>query len=196
MIIAVVGSRQSGKTTAIETIIQGLAKRGRRVAAIKHIPEADFTMDTEQKDTWRYTRSGAQTVATVAPHEIAIIKKVDTAKLSLDQITRIFENNFDLLILEGFRKLVEKEPTVQKIIATKTMEEVLDASKHYKPILAFVGPLSSQATKLQIPYINPFQEPEKLVDLVEEKLEASVKGQKKEGLKASQPYFLGLGEFT
>jgi len=179
LIIAVIGSRQSGKTTAIETIIQGLTKKGRRVAAIKHISEEDFTIDTEQKDTWRYTRSGAQTVASVAPQEIAIIKKVDTAKFSLNQITGIFEDDFDLLILEGFRKLVEKEPTVQKIIATKTLEEALDASNRCKPILAFIGPLQSQKTKLQIPYINPFKEPEKLVNLVDEKLEASVKGQKK-----------------
>ena len=172
MIIAVIGSRESGKTTAIETIIQGLTKRGRKVAAIKHISEDDFTMDTEQKDTWRYTKAGAQTIAAVAPNEIAIIKKVDTTKFTLDQITEIFENNFDLLILEGFRKLVEKEGDVQKIIAAKTMREVLDASKRFKPILAFVGPLPSQATKLKIPYINPFKEPDKLVNLINEKLEA------------------------
>ena len=179
MIVAVVGSRQSGKTTAIETIIQGLTKKGRRIAAIKHIPEEDFTIDTKQKDTWRYTKSGAQIVASVAPHEIAIIRKIDTTKFSLDQITGICESNFDLLILEGFRKLVEKEPTVYKIVAAKTMEEVLDASKRYKPILAFVGPLQSQATKLQIPYINLFKEPERLPNLVNEKLEASIKGHKK-----------------
>jgi len=172
LIIAVIGSRESGKTTAIETIIQGLTKRGRKVAAIKHISEDDFTMDTEQKDTWRYTKAGAQTIAAVAPNEIAIIKKVDTTKFTLDQITEIFENNFDLLILEGFRKLVEKEGDVQKIIAAKTMREVLDASKRFKPILAFVGPLPSQATKLKIPYINPFKEPDKLVNLINEKLEA------------------------
>jgi molybdopterin-guanine dinucleotide biosynthesis protein MobB len=179
LIIAVIGSRQSGKTTAIETITKGLTKRGRKVAAIKHISEEDFTMDTEQKDTWRYTQSGAQTVVSIAPHEIAIIRKVDTAKFSLNQVIGICENNYDLLILEGFRKLVEKEPTVQKIIAAKTVEEVLEASKRYKPILAFVGSLPSQATKLQIPYINPSKEPEKLVNLVDEKLEASIKGHKK-----------------
>jgi len=172
LIIAVVGSKQSGKTTAIETIIQGLTKKGRKVAAIKHISEEDFTIDTEQKDTWRYTKSGAQTAVGVAPHEIAIIKKVDTKKLSLHQITIICKNNFDLLILEGFRKLVEKEPSVQKIIAAKTMKEVLDASKRYKPILTFVGPLPSQTTESQIPYINLFQDSEKLVNLVNEKLEA------------------------
>ena len=183
MIIAVVGTRQSGKTTSIETIIQGLTKRGRRVAAIKHISEDDFTIDTAQKDTWRYTKSGAQIVAGVAQHEIAIIKKVDTTKFNINQITKVCENNFDLLILEGFRKLVEKRPNVQKIIAAKTIEEVLDASKRYRPILAFVGPLQSQTTKMQIPYINPFKEPEKLVNLVSEKLEASIKKHKKKVLK-------------
>jgi molybdopterin-guanine dinucleotide biosynthesis protein B len=170
LIIAVIGGRQSGKTTAIETIINGLTKKGRKVAAIKHISEEDFTIDTEQKDTWRYTRSGAINVAGMAPHEIAVIKKVDTTKFTLDQITSIFGDSYDLLILEGFRKLVEKEPTVQKIIAANTMEEVLEASKRYRPILAFVGSLPSQTTKLQIPYINPLKEQDKLVNLVNEKI--------------------------
>lgn len=134
-------------------------------------------MDTKQKDTWRYTKSGAQTIASVAPHEIAIIKKANTSKFSLDQIIEILGNNFDLLILEGFRKLVEKETTVQKIITAKTVEETLDASKRYKPILAFVGPLVIQSEKLQFPYIDPLKEPEKLVNLVDEKLETSIRRQ-------------------
>lgn len=176
MIIAVIGSRQSGKTTAMEIIIHGLTKRGLKVAAIKHISEEDFTMDTEQKDTWRYVKSGAKIVAGVAPNEIAIIKKVDTTKLSLDQVIGICENNIDLLILEGFRKLVEKEPKVEKIVAAKTVEEALESSKRFRPILAFVGPLPSQTTKLHVPYINPLENPEKLIDLVDEKLETLKKG--------------------
>jgi molybdopterin-guanine dinucleotide biosynthesis protein MobB len=173
LIIAVIGGRQSGKTTAVETIIRGFVRKGLRVSAVKHISEEDFTMDTEQKDTWRYTQSGAQTVVGIAPHEVAIIKKGDTSKFTLKQVTETVGNNFDLLILEGFRKLVEKERTVQKVVAAKTKDEALEAAKRFKPILAFVGSFPAQTTVLRIPYINPLKEPDKLVNLVYKQLEDS-----------------------
>ena len=106
-IVAVVESKQSGKTTAIENLVQGLTKRGYRIATVNHIPEADFTIDKEGKDTWRHTRAGASIVITVAPNELAIIKKVDTTKYSLNEIVRNVEDDVDITILEGFRKLIE-----------------------------------------------------------------------------------------
>jgi len=46
-------------------------------------------------------------VITVAPNELAIIKKVDTTKYSLNEIVRNVEDDVDITILEGFRKLIE-----------------------------------------------------------------------------------------
>jgi molybdopterin-guanine dinucleotide biosynthesis protein B len=184
-IISVVGSKKSGKTTAIEILVQGLTKRGYKVATVKHVPEPDFTIDTKGKDTWRHAKAGATTVISVAPNEIATIKKADTTKYSLEQIIKDCEDDAEIIILEGFKKLTGQDPKVPKIVAAKTTEEVLDASKHFRPILTFVGPIPAEAAKMKIPYIDVLKEQERLVDMVDEKVAALVerKRKRKEELK-------------
>ncbi len=184
-IIAVVGGKQSGKTTTIEKLVQGLTKRGYKIATVKHIPEANFTIDTKGKDTWKHAKAGASTIVSVAPNELATIRKVDTTKYDLSEIIKNVEDDTDITILEGFRKLVEKNPAVPKIVAAKSTSEVVEASKRCKPILALVGPMSREATKLNIPYIDVLKQPERLIDLVEKEIIASVEKKGKRGLKRS-----------
>ena len=76
IVIAVIGTRNSGKTTVVEVIIKGLTKKGYSVASAKHIPEKEFTIDTQGKDTWRHAKAGASTVLSISPNELTIIKKV------------------------------------------------------------------------------------------------------------------------
>ncbi len=178
-IVAVVGSKKSGKTTAIETLVRGLTKRGYKVATVKHIPETDFTIDTKGKDTWRHAKAGANTVMSVAPNELTVIKKLDTTKYNLEQIVTECEDGMEIIILEGFKKLIEQNPSVPKIVAVKTTDEALRASGQYKPILTFVGPIPTEAAKLKIPYVDVLKEPEKLVDLVDKKIEALIERKRK-----------------
>ena len=184
-IVAVVGSKKSGKTTAVETLVGGLTKRGYKVATVKHIPETDFTIDTQGKDTWRHAKAGAHTVLSVAPNELTVIRKVDTTKYNLEQIVTKCEDDAEIIILEGFKKLIGQNPTVPKIVAVKKTNEVLEASEHYKPILTFVGPIPTEAAKLKIPYVDVLKEPEKLVDLINQKATVFVerKRKRKEKLK-------------
>jgi len=178
-IIAVVGSKKSGKTTAIETLVQGLTKRGYTVATVKHVPEPDFTMDTKGKDTWRHAKAGAKAIISVAPNELTVIKKADTTKYSLNQIIKNCEDDAEIIILEGFRKLIGQDPTIPKIVTVKTTDEILEASKYFKPILTFVGSISTETNKLKIPYVNMLKEQEKLADLVNEKIAALVEKKRK-----------------
>jgi molybdopterin-guanine dinucleotide biosynthesis protein MobB len=178
-IIAVVGSKKSGKTTAIETLVRGLTKRGYRIATVKHIPEADFTIDTKGKDTWRHAKAGACIVVSVAPNELATIKKVDTTKYGLGEILRNVEEDVDITILEGFRKLIEQSSAVPKIVAAKTTKGILEASKRFKPILSFVGPIPTEAAKLNIQYIDVLNDPDRLVDLVDKNVATSVEKRRK-----------------
>jgi molybdopterin-guanine dinucleotide biosynthesis protein B len=48
-VIAVVGTKKSGKTTTIENLIRELTNRGYKVAAIKHVPEPGHTIDRLEK---------------------------------------------------------------------------------------------------------------------------------------------------
>ncbi|MEM2691664.1 MAG: molybdopterin-guanine dinucleotide biosynthesis protein B, partial [Candidatus Bathyarchaeia archaeon] len=135
-VISVIGSKNSGKTTVIELLIQELTKRGYRVAAVKHIPEKDFTIDTEGRDTWRFAKAGAKTVIAISPTEVTTIEKADTSGLTLsDILEKIVEN--DIVLVEGFRKLLGENIEVPKIITVKNAREILENAKTFKPIIAF-----------------------------------------------------------
>jgi len=165
-VIAVIGSKSSGKTTTIEVLTRELTKRGYKVAAVKHIPESNFTMDREGKDTWRFARSGAKTIISVASREIATIEKVDVQSFSLEEILQKCKGN-DLVFLEGFRRLVGKNQNIPKIVAVKSTEEALEASKNFEPILAFTGSFPTEILNLKVPYISVLENSEKIADLVE-----------------------------
>ena len=179
VIVAVVGSSNSGKTTAIEAIIKGLTKKGYTVATAKRIPEPEFTIDTQGKDTWRHVKAGANTVLSVAPNELTTIKKVDTKKYVLTQLIAEFPDQVDIIIIEGFKSLVGEDMTIPKIVATKTLAETSEALERYKNIIAFIGYIPDQKVQTEIPFVDTLNEPEKLVELVNKKVAVLVERKQK-----------------
>lgn len=165
-VIAVVGSKSSGKTTTIEALTKELTKRGYYVAAVKHVPEPKFTIDMEGKDTWRFAKSGAKTIVSVASSEIATIEKVDATAFSLEEILQRCKNA-DLVFLEGFKRLVGKNCELPKIVAVESLEEILQALKTFEPILAFTGLSDIETLNLKVPYINVLKNSERIVNMVE-----------------------------
>ncbi|MDH7478020.1 MAG: molybdopterin-guanine dinucleotide biosynthesis protein B [Candidatus Bathyarchaeota archaeon] len=166
LVIAVVGSKSSGKTTTIETITKELTKRGYKIAAIKHIPEPNFTIDKAGKDTWRFAQSGAKTIISVASNEIATIEKTDTENFSLKEILKKCKGH-DIIFVEGFGKLVGKDKGIYKIAVVKFAEEASEAIKNFEPLLAFTGPFSTEAVYPKIPYVDLMKNPEKITEIVE-----------------------------
>jgi len=165
VVIAVVGSKSSGKTTTIEALTRELTKRGYKIAVVKHIPEPDFTIDTKGKDTWRFAQSGAKTIISVASDEIATIEKVKAKNFPLKEILQKCRGH-DIVFLEGFRKFVGKKKDMHKIVVVRSDREVSDAAKSFKPILAFTGPCSTEKLNPEIPYVNVLKNPEKIADIV------------------------------
>lgn len=199
VIVAVVGSSNSGKTTAVEALIRGLSKRGYMVASAKHIPEPEFTIDTEGKDTWRYAKAGASTVLSVAPNELTAIKKVDTTKYSLEQIVAETPDEVDIIILEGFKGLIGQNASVPKLVTAKTVNEITAALERYKNILAFVTSIPDGKVETEIPCVDALKEPEKLVELVNSKVAVLVERKRKRKEKITiqiDENFLPLGDFV
>jgi len=165
-IIAVVGSKSSGKTTTIEVLTEQLTKRGYKIAVVKHIPEPNFTIDREGKDTWRFAQSGAKTIVSVASDEIATIEKMDTTSFSLEEILHRCRD-VDFVFLEGFKKLVGKNQDIPKIVTVKSAKEALEASETFKPILAFTGLYPIETLNLSVPYLSVLENRKEIVDIVE-----------------------------
>jgi molybdopterin-guanine dinucleotide biosynthesis protein MobB len=165
-VIAVVGTKKSGKTATIETLIRELSRRGYKVAAIKHVPEPNHTIDTPGKDTWRYASAGAITVVSAAANEIATIEKVPLETVSIDNLVKRCTGN-DVVFIEGFKKRVAKRKNVWKIVVVETADEVNNAFGAYEPIIAFSGSYSTEKLTSKIPYANALEKPGKLADIIE-----------------------------
>ena len=164
-VIGVVGGKKSGKTTTIEILTRELTRRGYKIAVAKHIPEANFTLDTKGKDTWRFVQSGAKTVVAASAGEIATVEKT-SADPSLKKILQRCRGN-DIVFLEGFRKLVAEDRSIHKIVVAESAQDVEEAVEMFTPILAFTGPYSPQKAHLKTPYIDVFEHGKEMADLVE-----------------------------
>jgi molybdopterin-guanine dinucleotide biosynthesis protein MobB len=163
--IAVVGSKRSGKTTTVEALVRELAEKGYRIAAVKHISEHAFTIDTKGKDTWRYAQAGAQMVIGICAGEVATIEKADRTFSLEDLLER--SRGHDVVFLEGFKKLVTKVRSIPKIVVVKSKDEALEAASVYEPIIAFAGPYSTESLNLKAPYVDALNNPAKLARIVE-----------------------------
>jgi molybdopterin-guanine dinucleotide biosynthesis protein B len=166
VVIAVVGGKKSGKTTAIEILIKKLAERGHRIAAIKHIPEPNFTIDQEGKDTWKYAQAGAIEIIGVSAHEIVTIEKTDFKKELLTEILRKCRKN-DAVFLEGFKDLIARNKSIFKIVVLNSKKQATEDLKTFEPILAFTGPYHLETSWKRPSYIDILKSPDKLADLVE-----------------------------
>lgn len=167
--IAVIGIKKSGKTTTIEKLILELTKRGYNVAVIKHISEPDFTIDTPGKDTWKFAQAGAKTIITAAANETATIERIPIDNLSLNVLLQKCAGN-QIILIEGLKKQVARNKDIPKIIVAKTKQEAENALETYKPIMAFSGPYATNALSKEIPYADAQKNPEKLVDIIENRL--------------------------
>ena len=170
LVIAVVGHKKSGKTTTTENLIRELTKRGYKVAAIKHVHEPNFTIDTPKKDTYRYAQSGAKTILAISASEIATIEKTLTNDLPLETFLHKCRSN-DIVFIEGLKEQVAKKSNILKISVNKNQDEVISAQQTYKPILAFSGPYNTEKLTAKIPYIDALVNVEKLANLIEQKLD-------------------------
>jgi molybdopterin-guanine dinucleotide biosynthesis protein MobB len=82
-------------------------------------------MDTTGKDTWRHSAAGANPVVSVSDAETAVLMKNGETKFSLDQLLR-FTPEIDIIVLEGFSRLVLDDENVGKILCVKNREEYND----------------------------------------------------------------------
>jgi len=163
-VISVVSARSdSGKTTVIEHLVAELRKRGYRVATIKHIPKANFTVDKEGSDTWKHARAGASVVVGLSPNEAAFIVKTDE-ELSVAEVLEKLRSfgSFDFVLIEGFRK--ESYP---KIVAASSEEDARSLIDQTTIAVSGVLAGSDEGVELGVPVIDATTQVEKLADLLE-----------------------------
>jgi len=125
-IIEFMGFSKSGKTASIESLIKYLSKH-HKVSAIKHIHIDNFSIDTEGKNTWRFSKAGADPIVSLSNDETAFITKIH---LSLNSILKIIDiitqenehiGKLDYLLVEGVW-----DNSHPKFVMLKKVEEFRD----------------------------------------------------------------------
>lgn len=100
-VICIVGKSKTDKSRLMERLIKELKSRGIRVGALKYHKHGDFEMDIEGKDTWKYAKAGADTVAISSSVKLAIIRKVEK-EMEIDEICALYFSGNDIVLADGF----------------------------------------------------------------------------------------------
>lgn len=100
-VICIVGKSKSAKSMLMTGLIKELKNHGLRVGALKYHKHGDFEMDVEGKDTWKYAKAGADTVAIASPVKFALIKAVES-EMKIDEICDRYFTDSDIVLADGF----------------------------------------------------------------------------------------------
>jgi len=97
-VYSVVAFSGTGKTTLLEKLVAELKRRGLRVAVIKHDAH-EFEIDHEGKDSWRFTRAGADVTVVASGSKAAIMEnRPVTLETLISKITDV-----DIILAEGYK---------------------------------------------------------------------------------------------
>lgn len=100
-IIAIVGSKNTGKTSLSVRIIEELVDRGYKVGSIKHSHHT-MEVDTEGKDTWKHLQAGSDMVIGSGANSFVIVDE----ELELDQLLFMMKSlkDPDYVVVEGYKQ--------------------------------------------------------------------------------------------
>jgi len=99
-IIGVTGTKNTGKTTLVEMLVEKLTSEGYRVGTLKHTHTG---FDFPGKDTDKHRRAGAEMVAGTGRETFFLLER----GMELEEIVGILEilDDLDFLIVEGFKEM-------------------------------------------------------------------------------------------
>ena len=102
-VLAVVGYKNSGKTTLVVRLVSELTRRGHRVMTVKH--GHGFELDTEGTDSWRHRHEGgAERVVMAGPEDLAVLGRWGSdGEPPLLELVGRFLRDADIVIAEGFK---------------------------------------------------------------------------------------------
>ncbi len=102
-IVSIVGRSESGKTLLMEQLIAEFKRRGYKIAALKHSHCGAIEVDQPGKDTWKFAQARSDAVCISSPKKLVFIKMSDH-DLRVDEVLPIIGPEFDLVLVEGFKK--------------------------------------------------------------------------------------------
>lgn len=158
-VLAVMGISKTGKTTVVETLARELRKRNFTVGSVKEIHFEAFQMDKDGTNTHRHKVAGSQLVTALGMAETDVLYQ---RPLQINEILKFYDH--DYVLLEGTRDFVC--PKIITAANTREIDDLLNDS-----VFAISGKIANELTEYKgIPVINCLTEPDRLTELVIEKV--------------------------
>lgn len=102
-LVAVVGKKNSGKTTLVVALVHEMIRRGHRVMTIKHGSHA-FDFDTKGRDTWRHMHEGgAERVVMEMPKSRVLVAQ-PREPMGPRELAETYLADAHFVVVEGFKQ--------------------------------------------------------------------------------------------
>lgn len=100
-VIAVVGRKNTGKTTFACKLVKELTERGYKVATIKHV-KPQVTSDDEGTDSWHHIEAGSKSTVLASDEGLKMIKPSIEVN-ALEDAVLCLGDDYDIIIAESFK---------------------------------------------------------------------------------------------
>lgn len=162
-VISIVATKSNtGKTTLIESLITIFKERGYSVGVLKHDAHK-FEIDKEGKDSYRFTKAGADKMIISSKEKLAMVESVKEER-AIDEILNMF-GEMDLIIIEGFKN--NKYPKIE--VHRKDIDSRLLCKDESFDINTFLAIATDENLNLNIPELN-IDDTSKVADFIESKI--------------------------
>jgi molybdopterin-guanine dinucleotide biosynthesis protein B/molybdopterin-guanine dinucleotide biosynthesis protein len=145
--VSFVARSGTGKTTLLEQVITVLKRRGYRVGALKHDAHR-FDIDHPEKDSYRLTAAGADTMVISSPEKLALVKR-HAAPPPVEELIATYFGGLDIVLTEGFRQ--SGLPTIE-VHRRDRSPALLCRGEEYDPTLVAV--VSDEPLQLDVPVLD------------------------------------------
>ena len=101
--IAVIGWKNSGKTTLVSNLVNHLSEKKFKVGVVKHAHHT-FDIDHPNTDSYKIREAGSYKNTIVSEKRLAHIEEKISPEIDIEELIKLNEG-CDILIFEGFKKI-------------------------------------------------------------------------------------------
>ncbi|WP_411683084.1 molybdopterin-guanine dinucleotide biosynthesis protein B [Clostridium thailandense] len=162
-IISVIATKSGmGKTTLIEALIKIFKSRNYTVGILKYDVKK-FEIDKEGKDSYKFSKAGADNVIIASAEKLAMIQVLKEKK-TIEEIVDIF-GNLDIVLIEGFKNNVYPKIEVHR----KDIDNNLLCRRPDFSAFNFKAVASDEKLAIDIPVLN-LNDVVSIADFIEDNL--------------------------
>ena len=119
--IAVIGWKNSGKTTLVSRLVTHLSEKKFKVGVVKHAHHT-FDIDRPNTDSYKIREAGSYKTTIVSEKRLAHIEEKISSEIDIEELIQL-NKGCDILIFEGFKKI--KKLSKIEVNLTKNNKELL-----------------------------------------------------------------------